>query len=267
MGFSNYLIGILNFATIVLSLPIIGGGIWLATKHDTDCVRFLQWPIVLIGLFILLVSIVGFVGACFRISCLLCVYLLVMLMLILLLLFFTVFAFVVTHSGAGHALAGQGFKEYRLGDYSTWLQNKVDNAENWRSIKSCLSDAKVCNSLNEEYSSLQAFSRARLSPLQSGCCKPPTACGYSFVNPTSWVNPTIPSANQDCLLWNNQDLCFNCGSCRAGVLQNIKEDWHKVAILNVVVLIFLFAVYSIGCCACRNARRDGSFSGFGKPFL
>ncbi|KAJ7522884.1 hypothetical protein O6H91_18G030200 [Diphasiastrum complanatum] len=229
MKFSNYLVGVLNFATIVLSLPVIGGGIWLASKHDTDCVRFLQWPIIIIGTVLLVVSAAGFVGACVGISCLLWIYLFVMFLLISLLLCFTVFVFVVTHAGAGHGLAGKGFKEYTLGDYSTWLQNKVDNAENWNRIKSCLSDAQVCKALNAEYPTTDAFSNSQLSSLESGCCKPPSACGYTFENATLWVNPTNVTADPDCLLWSNDNLCFDCDSCRAGLLQNIKQDWHKVS--------------------------------------
>ncbi|KAJ7522883.1 hypothetical protein O6H91_18G030200 [Diphasiastrum complanatum] len=240
MKFSNYLVGVLNFATIVLSLPVIGGGIWLASKHDTDCVRFLQWPIIIIGTVLLVVSAAGFVGACVGISCLLWIYLFVMFLLISLLLCFTVFVFVVTHAGAGHGLAGKGFKEYTLGDYSTWLQNKVDNAENWNRIKSCLSDAQVCKALNAEYPTTDAFSNSQLSSLESGCCKPPSACGYTFENATLWVNPTNVTADPDCLLWSNDNLCFDCDSCRAGLLQNIKQDWHKKNInLWICILHFL----------------------------
>ncbi|KAJ7295154.1 hypothetical protein O6H91_03G105500 [Diphasiastrum complanatum] len=267
MGFSNYLIGILNFATIVLSVPIIGGGIWLATKHNTDCVRFLQWPVTIIGIFILLVSIAGFVGGCFRVSSLLWIYLFVMFLLIFLLLCFTVFAFVVTNDGAGHALAGKGFREYRLEDYSTWLQKKVDDAQSWNRIRSCLADAQVCKGLNDEYPTSEAFSSAQLSPLQSGCCKPPFACKFVFENATEWDNSTNPNADPDCILWTNENLCFSCDSCRAGVLQNIKQDWHRIAILNIIMIIFLIAVYSIGCCAFRNARRDGTYSPYGKPYV
>ncbi|RRT37980.1 hypothetical protein B296_00057082 [Ensete ventricosum] len=51
----------------------------------------------------------------------------------LLLVCFTIFAFVVTNKGAGH---------YRLGDYSYWLRRRVENAKNWRSIRSCLVQGK-----------------------------------------------------------------------------------------------------------------------------
>ncbi|KAJ7551142.1 hypothetical protein O6H91_06G000600 [Diphasiastrum complanatum] len=165
MKFSNQLTGIINFLTLLLSIPIIGAGIWLATKHSTDCVRFLQWPVIIIGVFILLVSIAGFVGSCCRVAWLLWVYSLVMFLLIILLFAFTIFAFVVTNPGAGHALSGKGYKEYRLGDYSTWLQSRVDNNNNWRKIMSCLSDAKICQDLSK-YSSEGVFNMADLSSFQ-----------------------------------------------------------------------------------------------------
>ncbi|CAK9860319.1 unnamed protein product [Sphagnum jensenii] len=265
MGCSNVLTGVLNFVTLVLSIPVVGVGIWLAKQHNTVCVRFLQWPIILLGVFILAVSVAGLLGAWCRVSCLLWVYLFVMFVLILLLFVFTIFAFAVTNAGAGQVLSGKGYKEYRLGDYSTWLQRKVNNPSYWETIKSCLSDGKVCNSLDApQYSTIAQFNAAPLSPVQSGCCKPPSSCGYTFINATNWqeTTPPPPSASAkdpDCALWSNAptELCFNCTSCKAGVLQDLKQDWRKVAIANIIMLVFLIATYSIGCCAFRNNRRDG----------
>lgn len=167
MGCSNVLTGVLNFVTLVLSIPVVGVGIWLAKQHNTVCVRFLQWPIILLGVFILAVSVAGLLGAWCRVSCLLWVYLFVMFVLILLLFVFTIFAFAVTNAGAGQVLSGKGYKEYRLGDYSTWLQRKVNNPSYWETIKSCLSDGKVCNSLDApQYSTIAQFNAAPLSPIQ-----------------------------------------------------------------------------------------------------
>jgi hypothetical protein len=61
----------------------------------------------------------------------------------------------------------------------------------------------------------------------------------------------------DCAKWSNdqQMLCFQCDSCKAGVLASIKKSWRKVAILNIVVLIILVIVYVAGCAAFRNAKR------------
>ncbi|EYU35767.1 hypothetical protein MIMGU_mgv1a024206mg [Erythranthe guttata] len=55
MRTSNHLIGAVNFLTFVLSIPILGGGIWLSSHaNNTDCPKFLQWPLIIIG-----VSIMG----------------------------------------------------------------------------------------------------------------------------------------------------------------------------------------------------------------
>lgn len=99
--------------------------------------------------------------------------------------------------------------------------------------------------------------------LQSGCCKPPTDCNFTYQSATNWTklaDSTI-SADQDCTTWSNDpnSLCYDCQSCKAGVLANLKKDWKKVAVVNIIFLIFLIIVYSIGCCAFRNNREDNSY--------
>lgn len=263
--FSNNLIGLLNIITLLLSIPILSGGIWLGRRASTDCEKFLQGPVIAIGVFLLLVSIVGIVGACCRNSCLLWIYLLVMFILIILLFCFTVFAFVVTNKGAGDAVSGRGFREYRLGDYSNWMQKRMENSKNWRRIRSCIQDSEVCQNLqnNETWSQ---FVNNNVSPIQSGCCKPPIACNFRYVNATYWDKPAGFNSSdiQDCNTWSNDQsvLCYDCQSCKAGVLANIKNDWKKVAIINIIFLIFLIIVYTIGCCAFRNNRRDNSDQGY-----
>ncbi|XP_073004420.1 tetraspanin-8-like [Typha latifolia] len=264
--FSNNLLGILNVVTLLLSIPILSGGIWLSHRAATDCERFLERPIIALGVFLLLVSLAGIAGACCGASCILWIYLFVMFILILLLFCFTVFAFAVTNKGAGWVVSGRGYKEYRLGDYSNWLQKRVTNVDNWRRIKSCLQDGKVCNSLQERNQTLDQFINENLSPIQSGCCKPPTACNFTYTSETVWVKPAEFNSTDipDCNTWSNDQsaLCYDCQSCKAGVLANLKNDWKKVAIVNIIFLIFLIIVYSIGCCAFRNNRRDNSYPGW-----
>ncbi|CAI9779663.1 unnamed protein product [Fraxinus pennsylvanica] len=259
--FSNNLVGFLNIITLLLSIPIIGAGIWLSKQASTECERFLDKPVIILGVFILVVSLAGIVGSCCRVSWLLWVYLLVMFLLILLLLSFTIFAFVVTNKGAGEALSGRGYKEYRLGDYSNWLQKRVRSDKNWNKIRSCLQDSKICQRLLDNGSSteVQDFYRERLSALQSGCCKPSNDCNFQYISPTNWTRtPTSSSTNPDCSAWSNDPdtLCYNCNSCKAGLLDNIRSDWKKVAVINIIFLVFLVIVYSVGCCAFRN-NRDG----------
>ncbi|GAV69390.1 Tetraspannin domain-containing protein [Cephalotus follicularis] len=261
---SNNLVGILNFLTFLLSIPILAGGIWLSHNGKTECEKFLDTPLIILGVCLMVVSLAGLVGACCRVSWLLWFYLLVMFLLIIVVFCFTIFAFVVTNKGAGEVLSGKGYKEYKLGDYSDWLQKRVNNTKNWNKIKSCLIDAKVCSSFSDKYANdtLTEFYSENLSAIQSGCCKPSDSCGFTYVSPTDWTKTTTNSTNPDCSAWENDTnvLCFNCQSCKAGFLDNLKSDWKKVAIVNIVFLIFLVIVYSVGCCAFRNNRKDNAYS-------
>lgn len=261
---SNSLVGILNFLVFLLSIPILAGGIWLSQKGSTECERFLDKPVIALGVFLMIVSIAGLVGACCRVTWLLWVYLFVMFLLILLVFCFTVFAFVVTNKGAGEALSDRGYKEYRLGDYSNWLQKRVNSGKNWNRIRSCLVDSKVCSEFQTKFLSdtVNDFHKEHLTSLQSGCCKPSNDCGFTYVSPTNWTKTTGSHTNPDCAVWDNKPdkLCFDCQACKAGLLDNIKSAWKKVAVVNIVFLVFLVIVYSIGCCAFRNNRRDDTYS-------
>jgi hypothetical protein len=102
MRTSNHLIGVLNFLTFLLSIPILGGGIWLSSRaNNTDCLKFLQWPLIIIGISIMVVSLAGFAGACYRNTFLLRFYLVVMFLIIAVLIGFIIFAYVVTDKGSG----------------------------------------------------------------------------------------------------------------------------------------------------------------------
>jgi hypothetical protein len=96
--------------------------------------------------------------------------------------------------------------------------------------------------------------------VQSGCCKPPTRCGFRFVNATFWETSTKsgggmsqPAAavarNDDCRAWSNerQVLCFECDACRAGVLATVNKKWKAVAFFNVALFVVLVVVYTLGC--------------------
>eukprot|EP00246_Nothoceros_aenigmaticus_P016027 TRINITY_DN7012_c0_g1_i1.p1 TRINITY_DN7012_c0_g1~~TRINITY_DN7012_c0_g1_i1.p1 ORF type:complete len:273 (+),score=23.88 TRINITY_DN7012_c0_g1_i1:232-1050(+) len=267
MGASNKVTGIINLIGALAGVALVIVGVWLSKQHTTDCVKFLQWPVIVIGAFILLMSVAGFVGACWGVPVLLWIYLFVMFLLIVLLLVFTVFAFVVTNEGAGRVVSDRGYKEYRLQDYSTWLRRFVDGSSNWRKIKSCLQDANVCGGFTQKYDTFDSIANASLSSVQSGCCEPPSECGFSYSGSNTWTRGTSTSANSDCTTWSNNSelLCFNCDSCKAGVLNTVKHDWRVVGGVNVAVLVVLIAVYTIGCYAYKNVRRE-SFSrgGYGK---
>ncbi|KAM1257507.1 hypothetical protein ACFX2J_037054 [Malus domestica] len=97
---------------------------------------------------------------------------------------------------------------------------------------------------------------------KAGCCKPSDDCGFTYESPISWTsNVTTVSSNPDCSAWQNDEkvLCFNCQSCKAGLLDNIKSNWKKTTIVNIVFLIFLIVVYSVGCCAFVKSYKSPTF--------
>lgn len=165
---SNNLVGIVNIITFIISIPILGGGIWLSKQANTECERFLEKPIIALGIFVMLISLAGLIGSCCRVSFFLWIYLVIMFLLIILIFCFTIFAFVVTNKGAGHVLSDRGYKEYRLGDYSNWLQKRVNN--HWGKIESCLKDTKICKTLMDHNgdvdNKVEEFYKKHLSALQ-----------------------------------------------------------------------------------------------------
>ncbi|KAF6987830.1 hypothetical protein CFC21_005437 [Triticum aestivum] len=278
-GGGSKMLGVVNFITFLASIPVLGGGIWLASRaNTTDCIRFLQWPIIIIGLAVMVVSLMGFAGACYRQTWLLRIYLFAMFFIVVALLFFIVFAFAVTDRGEGQVVMNRRFLEYQLSDYNGWLRNRVADPEYWATISACLRDGRACASMRRPARDPNTgmlvteppvmFYGRNLSPIQSGCCKPPTSCAFTYNNETYWsANPGVPTVvtDPDCLKWSNdqQTLCFQCDSCKAGVLAGIKKSWRKVAIINIVVLIILIIVYVAGCAAFRNAKRDDNDESYG----
>jgi Tetraspanin family len=164
---SNGLITILNILIVLVSLVVIGVGAYFSLQSNSDCEKFLMWPVLILGFFLLVISLLGIMGSCCGISFFLWIYLFAMFLLILVMLFLTVFVFIVTNKGVGDAVSGRGYKEYRLGDYSGWLQKQVGNYRTWSKIESCLKSAQVCHGFTEkELMSANEFYKKNLSPTQ-----------------------------------------------------------------------------------------------------
>ncbi|CAO2172967.1 unnamed protein product [Urochloa humidicola] len=270
---SNNVIGALNLATLLLSIPILVLGIWLRSRPDgTGCDHFLSTPALALGAALAAVSLAGILGACFRATWLLWLYLLATLALALALLCFTVFAFAVTATTTMHG-AGAGTGNAAEAGYTAWLRRHVERGRSWARIQTCLADAGVCKHLEDDDNKTKkkAATHGGLSPVESGCCRPPASCNFTHAGGTEWTKKPAASAgakgggapppgpgDPDCGRWDSDDdkLCYGCESCRDGVAEAVRRDWKRAAVVNAVFLAFIIAVYAVACCAFRNSRRD-----------
>ncbi|KAJ4713298.1 Tetraspanin family protein [Melia azedarach] len=229
---SNALFIVLNFLSFVLGFTAVSCSAYIQLHGGSSvCQKALEMPLLVIGLFLMIVSTIGLVGSCCRANLLLWLYLFVMFFLIVGLLLFTVFVLVVTNN-----MIGKRASPDRLHDYSTWLQNRFADGKNWEEIKGCLIDT------------------------QSGCCKPPMYCGLTRENGSTWTVPEKGPAVQesDCTTFSNEQdqLCYDCKSCKGGVLDHVRKEWRFLSVLNSCVLVVILVVFCIGCCVRKNYRYD-----------
>ncbi|BFI17855.1 protein MpTET3b [Marchantia polymorpha subsp. ruderalis] len=182
-GVSSFIIKWVNFLTLGVSFCVLGLGIWLSTKHG-DCDEFLTAPVIIVGIFVFLISLLGFVGSWKDIAWLLWIYLVIMFFLLAGLALFTAFAFVITNEGAGRAISGQGFEEYRLADYSGYIRKLFNNHQIWKHLRACLLNPDYCAEIGRTYSSVADLKSGQLNSIQSGCCRPPSECKFPMINAT-----------------------------------------------------------------------------------
>ncbi|KAG6414334.1 hypothetical protein SASPL_127054 [Salvia splendens] len=97
---------------------------------------------------------------------------------------------------------------------------------------------------------------------KAGCCKPPMICGYEYAGATIWNGAGNVAADADCGKWSNDpsQLCYNCDSCKAGLLGNLRHEWRKVNVILIVTVVVLIWVYLIACSAYKNAQTEELFA-------
>ncbi|CAN8292598.1 unnamed protein product [Cochlearia groenlandica] len=268
---SNFAVGLANTIVMIVGASAIGYAIYMFVHQGvTDCESAVRAPLLTTGIILFVVSLIGVIGSFFKDNLFMVSYLIILFCGIVALMVFSLFLFFVTNRGAGRVVSGRGYREYKTVDFSHWLNGFVVG-KRWVGVRSCLSQASVCNDLSDGRVSqiADAFYHKNLSPIQSGCCKPPSDCEFTFRNATVWIPPTkndtaVGAAdNGDCGAWSNvqTELCFNCNACKAGVLANVREKWRNFMVFNICLLVLLITVYSCGCCARRNNRMSGkSFS-------
>ncbi|XP_017646723.2 tetraspanin-12-like [Gossypium arboreum] len=266
---SNSIVVFVNTMLLLLGLISLFLGIYFVivnngSNSSSHCRKVLTNPLLILSGFLVTVSLSGLIGSLFKNSCFLFVYLGVMFLSILCLIGFTVFVFLITNNDAGKVFSEKEFfvKERKTMDFSHWLQNHFVNDKNWNRIKSCLIDARVCtsgsNANGVNYKALVFFKKT-FPAIQGGCCKPPSSCGFKPKNASFWEVPKSGAATSDpdCKTWSNnpRELCYDCNSCKSGILANLRKEWRSLAFINIILVVFLFFVYSIGCCARRSNHK------------
>uniref|UniRef100_A0A0E0KNR7 Tetraspanin n=1 Tax=Oryza punctata TaxID=4537 RepID=A0A0E0KNR7_ORYPU len=242
------------------SLIMLCGAIYLVLVHNISavCSRVILWPIIAIGLFALAISSMGCYGMVRRDEACKRDYLAGLAVVILAVLGFVIFGFVAT---GGIDVGVVKAREYNLGDYSGWLRGRVADPRYWATISACLRDKHACDGMSQlvldpntgTYVPEHSWAKEHdmgdgPMPVESGCCKPPSSCAFTYVNGTTWIpTPGAPAVatNDDCSRWSNdqQTLCLQCDSCKAGFLDDTKKGWSVVAVFLVVVLILLIITF------------------------
>nr|XP_025879631.1 protein TORNADO 2 isoform X2 [Oryza sativa Japonica Group] len=222
--------------TCLASVLLLSAGSIKAPKTCTG--GMFLGPIIAIGLFLIVMFVVGSCGLKKNDGDLYDCYLLGVFLAILLLLAFIIFGYVAVGGiDAGHAANA---REYSLSECKRgWLRGRVTHSSHfWASTSACLRRSHVCNGMTN----------------LSGCCKPPSSCGLTYVNGTTWISTAAsagaPAAvaqvtnnnkDDDCSRWSNdhQTLCFQCDSCKAGFLRHTSQAWSVAAIYIVLAFIGL----------------------------
>eukprot|EP00257_Ricinus_communis_P024003 XP_015584138.1 tetraspanin-11-like [Ricinus communis] len=255
---SNIVLGIFNGILLIIGLAAICTGLYFFVGSNSQCEKGVENELLIMGAALVLVSLLGLIGSCYGINFFLIFYLIVMFLLILGLICFTFFTIFVTNEAVGKAAS-----RTKIMNFNSWIRDHFVNDRNWHQIRDCLVDAKVCKSLGADVDPhVSDFYKKNLSPIQSGCCKPPNECGFEHQNATFWLKPKAGAVkNRDCTTWNNQQttLCYNCESCKDGVVDNIRHKWQVLAIANACITVLLIILYSIGCCAKRNNSAENSY--------
>ncbi|CAO2829212.1 unnamed protein product [Amaranthus hypochondriacus] len=127
------------------------------------------------------------------------------------------------------------------------LKRWISRPERWMNIKHCLyEDTRVCADFQNKFGddTQHQFLSRDFTPIQSGCCKPPLECSFSYSSPTIWMKPENGTySNHDCYEWDNnpKKLCYNCDVCKLGYAHELKNAW-TISSFVVIVACLIFVL-------------------------
>ncbi|XP_050229705.1 tetraspanin-11-like [Mercurialis annua] len=174
---------------------------------------------------------------------------LAMLQILIVIILAMGYAMVVTHKGDGRAVSGRVYKEYDYWDFSKELIRYTGGFLLQYPMIEAVVDLGVCPRFGEQFNHLSEldFYNTNLTPLQSGCCKPPSYCSHQFKNATIWKTNHNPKyvRELDCKSWHEVIYCWYCYSCLGAILFNLKTEWRHMVFTNILLLLSLLSFYSL----------------------
>ncbi|KAF3794256.1 Tetraspanin-15 [Nymphaea thermarum] len=251
----------LTVLSYLVSVLVVATGIWLLCMKDYECEELLRLPRIriLIGIAMLAVFVASNAVVHSKNRMIIPAYLGIMALMILMFIL-------------GLVLAGKYPMESRgVPGTPLWLKTRVSDNRNWANIRLCINDAGICSDLAITTSTLNSyqFSMKKLSPIESGCCRPPTSCGMQYMNATYWLAPNQTADDigsddgsgssstgvgtkkwfpeGDCHEWSNKctQLCYDCLSCKAGYLGTLQRRWWHLGNILISTAALLSLIHSI----------------------
>ncbi|TYH42113.1 hypothetical protein ES332_D11G041000v1 [Gossypium tomentosum] len=197
----NCFVGLLNSVLLTVGIGFVISGAYLNINGNSDCEKVLTTPLIVMGGLLLILSLIGIMGTSCSSTFCMYIYLTLMFLLILGVIAFTIFVFMITNQAVGKAIADSEkvIEPKNPMDFSNWLAKKVNKENNWKKIKSCLIDARLCTTdeyklefnflvLVDQVPDIEVYIKS-LPALQAACCKPPDVCGFTQKNKSVWEVP------------------------------------------------------------------------------
>ncbi|CAO2206317.1 unnamed protein product [Urochloa humidicola] len=264
---------IINALGIAVAL-YIACGIALATRGGnsaTACIPFLQWTLICMGL--VLGFAIAYLRACGSVTVHHAFFnyigtmsiVLPILLCLMIVVFIAIPIKPVGKPGRGkvniNGTSAYPVRDYSLGDYGGWLRRRMGNQRYWASVSKCLRHRRhACDGMSplvhdpNNTGVLLAERHPGLSPIESGCCKPPLSCGFTYDvknQTTTWTPPGVPTntTDDDCSQWSSdqEKLCFQCDSCKAGVLAQVQSAWSPFVISLFTLLLLQIVTLCVAC--------------------
>lgn len=133
---SNAVVCFVNILTLLIGTAFICG--FTLKSSGKECLHGVQWTFTCIGVFMLILSMLGIFGSCCRFNYFLGIY----IFLLFLMMFIVISAITWTFMNTSKVTNGNA-PEYKLVVSSSWIQKKI--IRNWKGMEKCIRETKLCS--------------------------------------------------------------------------------------------------------------------------